>query len=163
MNDYLSKPVSPDALAERLEKWLGAGNEPGLPNLGIEDIGGANNTASADSKAEAVIFDRKAFLDRLMGDEALAVTVMRGFLADIPEQIQALNTFVTEGKAPEAGAQAHQIKSAAGYIGSAALQETAQAIEKAGKSGNIPALIRLVPEMEKRFEKLKAAMEASDP
>ncbi len=63
MDDYLSKPLDPRAVAVVLNKWLGlAQKQPGAV------------PAVADN---AQIFDRQAFMDRLLGDANLVREIRR--------------------------------------------------------------------------------------
>ena len=79
MNDYVSKPVSPQSLAAVLEKWLphkngdevpAADEDPPITAAPIPEMGGS------------VVFDRAGMLARLMGDAALMQSVSRAFLLD---------------------------------------------------------------------------------
>ena len=161
MDDFLSKPVKPQALSDMLEKWL--------PKK--KDEGGQMNDESIKKKEEmkgdkgeivlSQIFDRAALLNRLMDDEELVETIIAGFLDDMPRQITALRAFVEDGHADQAGAQAHKIKGAAANVTGQALQEIAHTMEKAGKSGDMEQLDSLMPELESRFERLKKAMEGN--
>ncbi|MEA3416727.1 MAG: response regulator, partial [Thermodesulfobacteriota bacterium] len=158
MNDYLSKPVDPQALAEMIEKWL--------PSEGDKDKGeGAKGEipSTLDTRhSDATVFDKPAMMSRLMDDEDLARTVIAGFLEDMPKQISALKSFVEQGEAEQAGAQAHKIKGAAANIGGEALREAAFEMEKAGKTGDLSALSVSMTDLEKHFERLKEAMEKDD-
>ncbi len=58
--------------------------------------------------------------------------------------------------------KSHKIRGAAGNIGSPVLHEIAHAMEQAGKAEEINLLRTLTPEIEKQFELLKQAMEASE-
>ena len=159
MNDYVTKPVAVQTLAEVLEKWLpreikdlpsqsSAPPPKKLPSL----------TTEPDSLA-VLVFDQAGLLDRFMGDEKLAGVVIAGFLSDIPTQINALRDLVKEGKPESAGAQAHKIKGAAASVGGEALGEVAFAMEKAGRDGDVGKLESLMPILEKQFRLLKMAME----
>ena len=154
MNGYVSKPVDPLALANELEKWLAKGKtEKSISDTSLGSVTGGQ------AQFPSPTFDRLALLDRLMGDEELAATVITGFLDDMPRQISALRAFVKDGQADKAGSQAHKIKGACGNISGQAVQEIAHAMEKAGKSGDPAQLSSLMPELESRFERLKKAME----
>jgi HPt (histidine-containing phosphotransfer) domain-containing protein len=98
-----------------------------------------------------------------MGDAELAATVLAGFLEDMPRQMAQLKESVKEKNAGKAGSLAHKIKGASGNMGAYALQETAYAMEKAGKGGNVPELERLMPELEKRFDAFRTAVEEDRP
>ena len=139
MNDYLPKPVTPQALVEVLEKWL----------------------PKEVAHRPSLVFDRAALLERLMGDEEVAGTIVDGFLRDIPRQIQALREFLDAANAPGAERQAHTIKGASANVGGEALRAVAHEMEKAGKAGDLAAVRARMADLEAQFEALKDAMRMS--
>jgi signal transduction histidine kinase/CheY-like chemotaxis protein/HPt (histidine-containing phosphotransfer) domain-containing protein len=151
MDDYISKPISPQALAEALEKWLDLAHErtPALPAPG----------GSAEPTAGPPVFDRQAFLARLMGDEDLAKNIVARFLEDIPKRILAMRTHLDQGDAGSAGGQAHTIKGAAANVGGLAFSAAAFEMEKAAKAGRREELVALMPDLERQFDLLKARMQ----
>ena len=144
MNDYVTKPVSPQALAEALTRWL-----PG------ED---AARPTDAD-EPETVVFDRAGVVTRLMDDEDLARTMVDGFLEDIPRQIEALRSYLDAGDADGAVRQAHTIKGASANVGGEALRAAALEMEKAAQAGDLAAAMTRMPALESRFARLKVAMQ----
>ncbi len=155
MNDYLSKPVDPQVLAEMLEKWLPQERDEGQ---GTKDERGAETADVAGQDAASTttpVFDKAAMLERLMGDEDLAGTIVQGFLEDIPRQIQALKDLLEAGDVPGAERQAHTIKGASANVGAEALREVAFKTEKAAKSRDLDAAKASMPELEAQFERLK--------
>ena len=106
------------------------------------------------------IFDWDALVKRLMDDEGLAKKIVTGFLDYMPGQISELRAFVENGQAEQARVQAHKIKGSAGNVTASVFQETAHAMETAGKDGDMEALHRLLPVLEDRFQQLKAQMES---
>jgi HPt (histidine-containing phosphotransfer) domain-containing protein len=107
---------------------------------------------------EVSVFDRVAFVNRLMGDEDLARTVMEGFLEDMPRQIRALAGVLAGGEAQGATRQAHTIKGAAANVSAEALCRTAAEIEAFGHKGNLPAMKGLLAPLEVQFAELRNAM-----
>ena len=178
MNGYVSKPVDPLSLAKELEKWLAkreddenspkqpfepaAGEPVGTPKTDgrkLAEVEKPNHESERTDRA-IPIFDRKAFLDRLLGDEDLAATVIAGFLDDMPGQLSAIKEFMEQHQVDKVRAQAHKIKGAAGNVTGQAFQETAAAMEQAANAGDLEALAGLMPELESRFIQLKKAMES---
>jgi CheY-like chemotaxis protein/HPt (histidine-containing phosphotransfer) domain-containing protein len=161
MNDYLSKPVDPQALAAALDKWL----PKRTARPGHESHEAAQSAAVVAGQAEdsttAPVFDRAALLARLMDDEDLARAVTEGFLEDIPKQIEALQDYLEAGDAASAERQAHTIKGASANVGAEALREIALAMETEGKAGDLEAVRELLPELRARFERLREAMAAT--
>ncbi|MBN1419214.1 MAG: response regulator, partial [Planctomycetes bacterium] len=78
MDDVISKPISKEALAEKLRSWLGGGSGAG----------------------DAPVFDRGAFLARVGWDRNLARTLMEGFLGDIPGRIRELKGCLSRDDVP---------------------------------------------------------------
>jgi CheY-like chemotaxis protein/HPt (histidine-containing phosphotransfer) domain-containing protein len=148
MNDYVTKPVSPQALAEALDKWLPA------------ETAAASASASKGSaeEPEAPVFDRVGMMGRLMGDERLAATICDGFLRDIPRQMEALRGFLEAGDAAGAERQAHTIKGATATVGGEAQRVVASQMEKAARAGDLGGAAGHMAELEAQFDRLKKAM-----
>jgi DNA-binding response OmpR family regulator len=151
MDDYISKPISPQALAEALEKWLD--RDPGQPPGAPAPAGKPEPTAGLP------VFDRQALLARLMGDEVLVKEIIAGFLGDMPKRIHMLKKLIDQGDAGSAGGQAHAIKGAAANVGGLALSAAAHEMEKFGNAGRREELVALLPDLERQFDLLKARMQ----
>ncbi|WP_320041941.1 PocR ligand-binding domain-containing protein [uncultured Desulfobacter sp.] len=141
MDDYISKPVNQRILADKLKQWM-------------PDTHRDHTTRPSSRPA----FDIEVLLTRLMGDEKLVATVIAVFLEDMPKEILALKRYIDAGQADKAGSQAHKIKGTAGNIAAKDFQETASAMEMSGRAGELDRLKTLMPELENRFNRLKAEM-----
>ncbi len=126
MDDYVTKPVEPMALAAALERWLPTTieNDPADPDE-LEQPGEMNS-----QKPLAIIFNRDDLMRRLINDSELALLVVTGFVNDIPQQIKSLKTYLSDGKTRDAERQAHTIKGASANISGEALCSVAHEIEK---------------------------------
>ena len=156
MDDYVTKPVNPAALADALLKWL-----PG-PELGAAPAEPEPPSAEPDPPATAEptvpVFDRQGMVARLMDDEELAAAVAQGFLADMPRQIEALRASLGAGDVTSAVHQAHTIKGAAANVGGEALRAVALEMEKAGAGASAEAVAALLPALDGAFADLRLAM-----
>ncbi len=159
MDDYLSKPVTPEALAEVLHKWLPRQESRGKEKGEIKNP--EEKGHSEKDTANQIVFDRAGLLHRLMNDEALVNIVLNAFLEDIPQRIARLREHVEAGESKAAEMQAHTIKGASANIGGEALRSAAFEMEKAAKAGGLEVLKRWMPELEAQFERLKEAMNGS--
>jgi CheY-like chemotaxis protein/HPt (histidine-containing phosphotransfer) domain-containing protein len=159
MNDYVSKPVSSQALADVLSRWL-----PSFPG------GGARAEASHDGKAlkakvlssECPAFDRAALLNRLMHDEELARTVLEGFMEDLPKQIGGLEELLVASDVTGVQHRAHTIKGASASVGGEALRMAAAEMEQMARDGDLENMRRLLPELKERAAGLTRAMRESN-
>ncbi len=161
MDDYVSKPVTPQILAAVLDRWQLVGKEDpaGIPTeetLGSESSAREGCNANAADAAE--VFDRTVILERLMGDDELADSILQGFLADMPIQIEALRSCLEAGDAFAVERQAHQIKGAAANVGSETLRALALQMETAGKAGDLEGIESRMHDLVATFEQLKQAV-----
>jgi CheY-like chemotaxis protein/HPt (histidine-containing phosphotransfer) domain-containing protein len=152
MNDYIAKPVSPQALAEVLEKWLPKENDDRCTGMMKK------KETEKDASHSLLIFDRAGMMTRLMDNEKLARTVVEGFIEDIPLQIEALRGYLETGDAVSAERQAHTIKGASANVGGESLRAAALEMEKLLKAGDINAINACLTELKKQFDLLSQAM-----
>ena len=176
MNGYVTKPVSPRALAEMLKKWLSG--EQDVDQLkqdseNMEHDAGHMQHDAAHAKQKTVelvlplheilsylpIFDRDGFIDRLIDDEDLARTVAAGFLDDIPRQITVLKECLAAGDASRAIRQVQGIKGAAGNMGGNRFMNAASQMEAAVKAGDLDIVAHNMADLEAQFDALKSALE----
>jgi PAS domain S-box-containing protein len=156
MDDYVSKPISPQALADALNRWRPREDPAAAASQGpaAQDPGlGGTRTVS-----ERPVFDRMGLVARLLDDEALARDVVVGFLDDAPKQIEGLKDCLRAGDMPGATRHAHTIRGASTTVGGEALGAVAQQMEQAGRSGDLEGATRQAPDLEAEFGRLRAAM-----
>ncbi|MBD3347310.1 MAG: response regulator [Chitinivibrionales bacterium] len=154
MNDYIAKPIEPNALEKVLEKWLERGWE--TKEKGDEKSKTGNDNRRDHNKPP--FWDKEIMLKRLAGDKDLARTIIAGFLDDIPKQIRNLRLAVDKGDIKDAERLAHGIKGAASNISAESLQKAAWGLEKAGNEKNIEALQSGFPVLENEFARLKPVL-----
>jgi len=156
MNDYVSKPVSPEVLLSVLKKWLRA--ETDISSL--EKL--ADPPLHADGN-EVAVWDRIALLGRLMGDYELATTIVEGFLADIPSQLQTLGELLQADDVSGTRRQSHSIKGAAASVGGERMRKVACEIEQAAFAGDLVAVKNRMSELESEFRRLGETMRMDHP
>jgi len=151
MNDYLAKPVVMARLADVLGRWL--------PKSGG---GGTVQPAAAPAGEQAkAIFDAEALLGRLMGDRELAGAVLKGFLENVPSQLDNLRRRLDEADAAATRSQAHALKGAAATVSAVGLHAIALALERAGSAGRLDHCGELLPRAVEEFERFKSALEGA--
>ncbi len=150
MNDYVSKPVDPAALAKALERWLTRRSDIacGPAAVGKEPAG----------EPPVPVFDKDGLNDRLMGDQHLMEEILSLFLEDVPRRIETLKETVAAGNAASARDQAHAIKGAAASVGGEALRAVAFEMEEAGRAGDVERTKAIMPLLEKGFEQFRQAV-----
>ncbi len=157
MNDYIAKPITPQALAEALEKWL------------PDDSGAVSNVSASrpgpPARVEAgtpqpPVFDQAGMQARLMDDREFAREVVSAFLEDFPLQLAELQQRLDSGDALRVGRQAHTLKGAVANVGGEALRALALEMEQEGAAGNLEAVRDRLPQLDLQWQLLKQALEA---
>ena len=145
MDDYITKPVDPQTLADMLEKWVSDGDARSpVPPARQQSL------ASSDT----AVFDRDVLRKRMVGDDGLVDQVVETFLDDIPRQIAALKQALGAGDSPLARRLAHTIKGAAANVAAAALEKAALAVEKAADNGKTDRAGIPLDAVEQEFDRL---------
>jgi CheY-like chemotaxis protein len=140
MNDYVSKPLAVQDLADALTRWL----DP------------------ASTLAEVALipaYDRADALERFEDDEALLDAVVSVAVEDLPKSIASFNVALQARRSDEVSRIAHSIKGTAANVGASSLAATAGALELHARKG-AAGLNELAPGLlEQEFERFRAALE----
>jgi PAS domain S-box-containing protein len=156
MNDYVTKPVSPRALAEALDRWLEK-KQPEPPQ-GDAAAPPQELPGSPLPHETLLVFDRAGLLSRLLDDVDMARSVTGSFMQDIPRKIQSLKGHLEAGNARSAGLQAHSILGASASIGGEVLSAVARDMETSAKAGELAAIKARLPDLEREFDRLKQSI-----
>ena len=162
MNDFLTKPVSPQRLASALRRLFGsavcnggngpsASSPPGLP--GLHGVGTADLAPVIDESA------LRAAL-QAMSRESLA-GLIDAYLSQGPQTVDRLRAAVRDAQPLELRANAHAAKGAALNLGLSALAATAQALHEG--AAHLPAheIARLVQRYEDLLPPTREAVRAA--
>ena len=133
MDDYLTKPVDPAALAETLERWL-------RPVPSYADRLDMDRLAELRELDEAS--DEMSYLDRAIGN----------FLTNAPRDLATLKTAAANGNAEELGAVAHRMAGVALNLGAVAFGEACRAIELHTMEDELAEATAALPRLEELME-----------
>lgn len=149
MNGYVSKPLRSEELEQVIEQWTSrmlADIQPADPQPVPFTVSGT--------------FDREDFVERLMGNLALAQRILRGFVEDMPGQIAVLAQAISDGDASQVQLIAHSIKGAAANVGGLELRKLAWKLEEQGRAGDLNSSAFDLPELSASFERVRPVMES---
>ena len=106
MDDYISKPVDPRKLLEKIELWSKNGDR----DVPIATDGSqASDRPGGEPKDHPPIDFEKA-LARAMGDREFLEEILQQFVEGLPQQLETLKTAVINGDANSLISQAHSLK-----------------------------------------------------
>jgi len=146
MNDYISKPVELEHLEQVLLKWL----QPSEPR--------GSEKPDQQNSAQGV-FDSDGLMRRLSGDRELASITLKGFLDDVPSQLNNLRLMLQESNAGGLRAQAHMLKGAAATVAAEGLRAIALEMERTATAGKLEPCGELLPRATEEFEKFRNVLE----
>ena len=152
MNDYLAKPIDPDALWATLLVWvtprpgLGAEAPAPLPAPTVEEPG--------DLPTGVPGLDTAIGLSRVLGKKRLYLDLLRKFTAGQRGVVAAIRTALDTGDFAAAERYAHTLKGTAGNIGAHPVQDAAEQLEAVIRDA------RPRPEMDARLAELEPPLGA---
>jgi PAS domain S-box-containing protein len=150
MDDYISKPVSADVLAETLARWVGA----------RAPAAGAGDAAGDDHAAQAPVLDWQV-LDQLSAVPGLLEQSRTRFLESAHDEISAMRQLIEAGDLTGLRAAAHTLRGASLTLGALRLGEHLQHVEDA--SAAAPDAVAAVFEaVVASFAELREALLATD-
>ena len=159
MDDYIVKPVSVTSLVRVLDKWLAVAGAVG-PRCGSAGDTAVPSPGAVSFGAETSVFDEAGLLDWLMGDRDLARRLVRGFLDDVPKQVEAMRSSMNAGDVQATSRQAHKLKGAAAAVGGDCMASLAAGMERLVAVGDLPLLHAWFSDLLQELARLTDAMEA---
>ena len=136
MDDYLSKPVHKEDLAEMIGKWVGRG------------IFTTNKTADNDGVVNSSLFDEGEMLERMDNDRDFVRMILNESLTELPKLLEELRKLCQGNDAAPIRRLAHTMKGMAANISASSLREICFNVETAAKESGLEAARRLLPELE---------------
>lgn len=137
MNDYLTKPVIPEDLANILEKWLGR----------LSVSGKFSRTRTPNIAPEA--FNYRALLEKFDNDAGAVETIISVFVEDVAQVIKALNDSPDHIDMKLVADQAHKIMGASANVMAEQINSLATQLHSAADSNNVDDVQSLI----KKFHK----------
>ena len=126
MNDFITKPIDPELLKEKILRWRSSSASP-LPASGPA----AAAATPGDGFPDLPGIDTAEGLRRMMNKSRLYERVLRDFHQRFRDEADHIRTALAAGDRDEARRRAHSTKGLAGSIGAVALQAAALRLEAA--------------------------------
>ena len=147
MDDYLSKPLEMEKLAEMLEKWMPQvvhqkDQGKNSPEQQEENETGMSTPGEPENMNDVAPADISLVTEIFAGDVEKIQTFLDHFTGSAKTYVEEIHKAFSEKSARRIGEWAHKLKSPAGYVGAKALAGLCEELEKAGYEENwdeIPA------------------------
>jgi CheY-like chemotaxis protein/HPt (histidine-containing phosphotransfer) domain-containing protein len=152
MDDYVSKPIRVDELAQALRRC--APRAISVPE--------APQHASASADAEGIL-DPKAIeqLRARAGDGAFVVELLETFLHDAPALLETLRGALDETDAQQLRRTAHTLKSNGLLFGATRLAELCEQLEATARTGALAGADELVTRIDEEYTRVAGALRAA--
>jgi CheY-like chemotaxis protein len=153
MNDYMGKPFRSEELEAMLVKWIDNSKRVQRPET--DAVREVSLVTGAAGVVDAAVLDK---LRMVTGDKfALIVKTFGGNAAKL---LSELENAMADADADRLMRTAHSLKSSAGQLGAAALQETAARIEALAEGGDVDTARPLVIVARAQFTAVQAALDS---
>jgi signal transduction histidine kinase/CheY-like chemotaxis protein/HPt (histidine-containing phosphotransfer) domain-containing protein len=158
MDDYMSKPIRPQALDAVLARWLrapGRRGESGAPPL--EPPGPGRGPAGPASEA---VLDREALM--LQADHNLQVLlrILEMFRHSMGPMMDDLRRSLARGDAPAVHHAAHRLKGSLGTLAATSATAVAARLEEMGRSGALDGGTKALADLEAALSRLGEELSA---
>lgn len=159
MNDYVSKPVERDVLAEKLDLWhqVVPINEDD-DELNLMGESPQQTPAFLSENRALAVWDRATFMERIGNSEGLASRLLALFKINAEQELDQLVVAIKSENMTDAGKYSHKIKGSTGSLGAVRLSYIAEAIEAAAREENSEKLQYLMKELQNAYEEFLAAI-----
>ena len=150
MDDYLTKPFSPEAVLGILERCV---TKNAL--LTPED---AVSEQPVSMASMVPVFDRAGLLARSMDDEEIMQMVIAGFLEDYPNQMEEFKLALEAGDAVAVARRLHNIKGVSSTVSAEEMRSCALELERLAVADDLAAVRIGLARLEECFERLRKEM-----
>ena len=132
MDDYTPKPINPEELLGKIEKWTRVEQDVPSQKVKIE-----KERLQPETSEETQPLDFEKALERAMGDKDFLKMLLGGFIQELPDQIESLKIAVADTDAVALTEQAHKLKGAAANLSAYGVSSAAKSLEEIGRSQNM--------------------------
>jgi CheY-like chemotaxis protein len=151
MDDYLSKPVKPDALRLKLEKWI----KPADPGKGLSE----SSEPAHDNRGSVIDQAHLASLREIKqpGVDDFLTELIDLFFDDTPAHLKALNEAIKRDDSAETVRLAHSLKGSSANMGATQMASVIEELENKDPAKNASQIMARV---EQEFELVREALKA---
>ncbi len=142
MDDYVAKPISPDAMEAMLARWV-----PRAPVEAVEE--------ETVSPLDPAMLENLRAID---GDGSLLIELIDTFQRIAPLRIAALNKASAKGSAPSLERAAHSFLGSCANLGARHLADLCARLEHMGRAGSTTGARELISTLEQEYTVVQEAL-----
>jgi PAS domain S-box-containing protein len=151
MDDYLTKPVSMEKLADVLAQWLQVSRQ-----AGVDPLAASAESATNDSFGGLLDWHR---LDQVSGgDREFELELLDAFLESADEYIEELDRAFADRDVATVARFAHQLKGASGNVGIPSMMALATQINDRAKQNNLEEIAEDLEKLKHLQQQVKIAV-----
>jgi CheY-like chemotaxis protein/HPt (histidine-containing phosphotransfer) domain-containing protein len=148
MDEYVSKPIDPADLFEKIQRLI----LPPEASLPAAEHAAEKGDSHLFSKAAPPPLDVAALLDRSLSDVDFAKETLERFRTRVDDDLVTIRRHVADRAPAEVARLAHGLKGVAAHIGAASLREIAARIESLGQSADLERIEATLGELQHAIE-----------
>jgi CheY-like chemotaxis protein/HPt (histidine-containing phosphotransfer) domain-containing protein len=160
MDDYIAKPVEPEDLFSKLDKWVKPGTRQAAPEVHRDHDVGEEVEDGLPSVLPGI--DIEPGLRRLAGNTKLFKKLLKAFSSEFANTMKELRNALGDQEMEVAHRLVHTLKGVAGNISAKDLQAEAQELEIAIKQGVLDRCDILLGNVEKALGQVLESIRAMD-
>jgi len=164
MDDYISKPVSPDVVMAAVMRWFQSKTSDFSADAGPAEA--PDTTVPQDGMLKQVselpVLNKDAAIAVSGGNTSILAHVTAVFLATTPAEVDKLGNAVANGCGDEARRLAHSLKSASASLGADRVSQLAKEIEQATDRRDLDRARMVFDELEIEFARFREVLEKTD-
>ena len=157
MDDYLAKPVRPEALQAVIEKWGSVLQEPARASS--ENCSSETATPPEAARSHATMESELIDTDRLLefsgGSRTSLIEITDLYISQTGEQLERLQAAVEQNDAANVVRIAHSSAGASAVCGIIAMERLFRQIEHLGKQDRMAETVPLLGPLRSSFERVK--------
>lgn len=132
MNDYLSKPLNPVELLNKIEALLQEAEDISdvVAETPAAAVAETEPSPPTETPSAEILVDMESLVRRCMGNEAFAERLLRTFVNELPEQLRQLSEAASSGDYEAVARLAHTLKGSAANTSAVAVRQAVASLEQ---------------------------------
>jgi HPt (histidine-containing phosphotransfer) domain-containing protein len=162
MDDYISKPIRVEELAQSLNLCRSSSENPeSLPLVDETPLYGELGESLPLSCDEAIDTEVLQGLHKTLGANAsqFLTQLIDVYLEETPSLLKAMDTAVAQTDAGAMQQAAHTLKSSSASLGAMTLSKLCEQLESLGHSQSMTGAREIVVQLESEYERVKTALQ----